>query len=92
MDGQCIKKSLNVLIKDIDFKQMLNIRKGFTICLTIYHFYQKELKLKKCNKLVCNLYNKRNYGAHIRTAWLKSQINMNIKLRTKAKNDFEKKN
>ena len=26
----------------------------------IYHFYQKEKKINKCNKLVCDVYDKKN--------------------------------
>ena len=33
----------------------------------IYHYYQKEWKLEKCNKLVCNFYDKKEYVVHIRT-------------------------
>ena len=32
----------------------------------IYHFYQKEGKLKKVEKLVANLHNKTEYVIHIR--------------------------
>ena len=73
----------------------------------------ERMKIEKCNKLVCNVLDKKNYIGHIRAlkqalnhrlifkkvsrviqldqeAWLKPYINMNTKLRTEAKNDFEK--
>ena len=76
-------------------------------------FTRKKMKINKCGKLVCNLYDKENYVVHIRAlkqalmnglklkkvhkvlqfnqeAWLKPYIEMNIELRKKAKNDFEK--
>ena len=29
------------------------------ICIAIYYSYQNECKLKKCNKLICNLHDKK---------------------------------
>ena len=76
-------------------------------------FLPERNKIKKCNKLVCNVYYKESYVVHIRALkqalnhglifkkvykiiqfnqeeWLKPYIGMNTKLRTEAKNDFEK--
>ena len=76
-------------------------------------FFPETMKINKCGKLVCNLYDKQNYVVYIRAlkqalmpglklknvhkvlqlkqkAWLKQYIDMNVKLRKKAKNDFGK--
>ena len=58
---------------------MLNILKIYIICITINHSYQKESKFKKCNKLVCNLYNKKEYVVHIRA--LKQALNHGLILK-----------
>ena len=75
-------------------------------------FLPERKKIKKCNKLVCTIQDKKNYVVHIRALkqalnhglifkkvykliqfhqeeWLKPYIEMNTKLRTEAKNDFE---
>ena len=87
-------------------KELLNKHKDLS-------FLPERIKINKCNRLVCTLYDKENYVIHIRAlkqalnhglvlkkvhkiikfyqeAWLKLYIDMNTKLRTEAKNDFEK--
>ena len=44
----------------------------------IYHFYQKELKLKKVEKLVANLHGKTEYVIQIRN--LKQELNHGLVL------------
>ena len=45
----------------------------------IYHFYQKEKKIKKSNKLVCNIHDKENYVVHIRA--LKKVLKHGLRLK-----------
>ena len=62
-------------------------------------FLSERVKIDKCSKLVCNLYDKKSYVVHIRS--IKQPLNhelilkkpytdMNTELRKEAKNDFEK--
>ena len=44
------------VMKDIFLQLMFNILKNYINFIIIYHFYQKELKLKKIKKLVTNLH------------------------------------
>ena len=75
-------------------------------------FLLEGRKIKKCSKLQCNLYDKKQYVVHVRAlkqsfnhgltlkkyrviqldqeAWLEPHIEMNTKLRTEAKSDFNK--
>ena len=69
------KKKMN----DILFKRIFSIPK---ICITFtmnYHFYQKEWKLKKVEKIVANLHDKSKYFIHIRT--LKQALNHELVLK-----------
>ena len=42
-------------------------------------FLPEKMKIKRCRKLVCNLYNKSNYAAHIKT--LKQALNHGLILK-----------
>ena len=58
---------------------MLNILKICMICIVIYHSYEKKMKINKCRKLICNLYDKNNYVLHIRS--LKQALNHGLILK-----------
>ena len=47
--------------------------------IMIYHFYQKEWKLKKVEKLATNLHDKTDYVIHIRN--LKQALNYGLVLK-----------
>ena len=51
--------------KDVFSKFLFSTPKNYMNFIMIYHFYQKERKLKKEEKLVANLYNKTVYVIHI---------------------------
>ena len=58
-------------------------------------FLPKRMKINKCEKLVCNLRNKKKFVVHRiiefnQEAWFKPYIDMNTELRKLAKDDFEK--
>ena len=48
-------------IKDYDE----NSDNDFWVFIMIYHFYLKEIKLRKCNNLACHVHDKENYVVHI---------------------------
>ena len=53
------------------------------ICIAIYHFYLKKLKINKHDKLVCTLYDKKGYVGHIKS--IKQALNHGLKLKTLVK-------
>ena len=57
---------------------MLNIQKDYTTYIDL-PFLPEKMEVHKCKKLVCNLYNKKKYVAHINT--LKQALNHGLKLR-----------
>ena len=54
------------MIKDIFLPQMLNTLKRLHNHHCDLPFLPERMKIDKCNKLVCNLYDKNNYIVHIR--------------------------
>ena len=87
-----------ILEVDVEYPKNLHYLHGDLLILA------ERMKIK-CKKLVCNMYDKKEYVVHIRT--LKQTLNhglgqkkvhsiiwfikMNTKLRTEAKNDFARK-
>ena len=94
------------VINDIFSKMMFNTLKNYINFIILYHFYQKEFDLKTSKSLQLiymiklKLKEPLNHRLILKkvhkdikfnqTAWLKPYIDMNTKLRQKAKNNFEK--
>ena len=58
---------------DVEYpKNLHNLRKDLL-------FLPERLKIEKCNKLVCNVYNKKNYVVHIKA--LKQALNHGLILK-----------
>ena len=57
---------MKIVTQDIFLKQMQSIQKTCLVLVKIYHFYQKEKKIEKAEKLVCGIENKEKYVIHIR--------------------------
>ena len=47
------------MMKDVFLKLMFNTQKNYMSLIITYHFYQKKRKLKKIEKLVTNIYDKK---------------------------------
>ena len=65
-------------MKDVFSKLIFNILKNYMNVIMIYHFYQKEWKLKKVEKLVTNFHDKSEYVIHLRN--LKQTLNHELDL------------
>ena len=61
-----IKTILKKDMRDIFSKLMFNILKNDMNFIMIYHFHQKNMKIKKIEKLVTNLHDKTEYVIYIR--------------------------
>ena len=57
---------MKTVLRNIFLKQMLITIKDFIIFIVICHFARKKMKIKRCNKLVSNLYDKKDCVVHIR--------------------------
>ena len=69
---------MKIMIKAIFLKLMLSILKNYTNYIVIYCLPER-MEVNKCKKLVCNLFNKKKYVAHINT--LKQALNHGLKLK-----------
>ena len=71
---------MKILIKNIFLKQILNIQNIYIICIDRdLSFLLERMKIKICNKLVCNLHDKKEYAVHIRA--LKQPLNHGLILK-----------
>ena len=61
------KIMMKIVIKDTYLKQMLNFPKELHEIHNDLPFLLKRMKIKKCHKLVCNLYDKKKCVAYKRT-------------------------
>ena len=73
------KTIINKVIIDIFLKLKFNILKNYMNFKMIYRFYQKEVKIKKVEKLVSNLLDKREYIINITN--LKQVLNHGLVLK-----------
>ena len=65
-------------ILTIFLMQILNILNNYMIYIVL-PFLLERMKINKCNKLVCNLHDKKNYIVHIRA--LKQALKHGLKLK-----------
>ena len=70
---------MKIVMQHIYLKQMQSIQKNYLVFINTYHFYQKDKKLEKVEKLVCNIEDKEKYVIHIRP--LKQALNNGLKFK-----------
>ena len=70
---------MEIVVQDIFLKQILIIQKDCLIFIKIYHFYLKEKKVEKVEKLICSIEDKEKYVIHIRA--LKQALNHGLVLK-----------
>ena len=71
---------MKIVIRDIFLQQMRNIQKMLFNLHTDLGFLPERNKIKKCNKLACDVHDKKNYVVQIRT--LKQALNNGLVLKT----------
>ena len=52
--------------EDNDKRCILKVDVKYPKSLQLFTFLMKKMKIKKCNKLVCNMYDKNIYVTHIK--------------------------
>ena len=57
---------MKTVLRNIFLKQMLITIKDFMIFIVICHSRQEKMKIERCNKLLSNLYDKKDCVFHIR--------------------------
>ena len=70
---------MKIVLQHISLKQMQSIQKSYLVLIKTYQFYQKDNKLEKVEKLVCNIEDKEKYVIHIRA--LKQALNCGLMLK-----------
>ena len=70
---------MKIVIHDIFLKQILIIRKYYSIFIKICHFCLKVKKVSKVEKLICGIEYKKKYVTHIRA--LKQTLNNGLRLK-----------
>ena len=114
VDGFEWMKDLSIIDEDFIKNYDENIDKGYILKVNVEYpknlhdlhsdlqFLPERMKIDKCKKLVCNLYDKKKLCCYYKIikgsikiqlnqkAWLQPYIDMNTELRKQANNDFEK--
>ena len=70
---------MKIVMMDIFWKWIQSTHKHYGDLIKNYHFYQKEKKLVKVEKLVCSIEDKEKYVIHIRA--LKQALNNGLKFK-----------